>query len=139
MGAHSVSRTIHRIIRTIVPAIVCLCYIVSAVAQEQPRPRIALVLIGSGERSVSEIGVIKALEQLRVPIDVVVGTGMGAVIGAAYASGLSATELEELFAQWDWANLMSDVPVTHYLDSGCALSGQSDSQPHGDDDRRVGA
>lgn len=58
------------------------------------RPRIALVLSGGGARGYAHIGVLKTLESLRVPVDMVVGTSMGAVVGGLYASGLPAEELE---------------------------------------------
>ncbi|SAK59542.1 patatin-like phospholipase family protein [Caballeronia ptereochthonis] len=59
-----------------------------------PRPKIALVLSGGGARGYSHIGVLKVLEELRVPVDVVVGTSMGAVIGGLYATGYSADDLD---------------------------------------------
>jgi NTE family protein len=67
----------------------------TAAATDGPhRPRIALVLSGGGARGYAHIGVLKTLESLRVPIDMVVGTSMGAVVGGLYASGLPAEELE---------------------------------------------
>jgi NTE family protein len=58
------------------------------------RPRIALVLSGGGARGYAHIGVLKTLEALRIPVDMVIGTSMGAVVGGLYASGLPAEELE---------------------------------------------
>ncbi len=67
------------------------------------RPRIGLVLSGGGARGFAHIGILKALEQAHVPIDLVVGTSMGAIVGGLYASGMSPQALEqELMAiQWD--------------------------------------
>ena len=53
------------------------------------RPRIGLVLSGGGARGAAHVGVIQALEQMRIPIDAVAGTSMGAVVGGLYAAGLS--------------------------------------------------
>ena len=53
----------------------------------QNRPRIGLVLSGGGARGAAHIGVLKALEQLHIPIDAIAGTSMGAVVGGAYAAG----------------------------------------------------
>src|SRR5713101_4788353 len=72
------------------------------------RPRIGLALGGGFARGMSHIGVLKVFEQERIPIDYVAGTSVGAVIGAAYCSGLSAKEMEEIamlvrfkdFARW---------------------------------------
>ena len=58
------------------------------------RPKVALVLSGGGARGFAHVGVLRALKDLRVPIDMVVGTSMGAVVGGAYASGRSVDELE---------------------------------------------
>ena len=58
------------------------------------RLRIGLVLSGGGARGLAHVGVLKVLEAMQVPIDVVVGTSMGAIVGGLYASGIRATELE---------------------------------------------
>ncbi|MCV2366948.1 patatin-like phospholipase family protein [Roseateles oligotrophus] len=58
------------------------------------RPQIALVLSGGGACGLAHIGVLKGLQTLRVPVDMVEGTSMGAVVGGAYASGQSVEELE---------------------------------------------
>lgn len=77
---------------------------------EHERPRIGLVLGGGGARGAAHIGVLKELERLRVPVDVIAGTSMGAIVGGLYASGMSAAELEELVASLDWAAALSDNP-----------------------------
>jgi NTE family protein len=64
----------------------------------QPRPKVGLALGGGFARGLAHIGVIKVFEQEGIPIDFVGGTSMGACIGAAYCSGVSAKELEELAA-----------------------------------------
>jgi NTE family protein len=73
------------------------------VAEAPKRPRIGLVLSGGGARGLAHVGVLKLLERERVPVDVIVGTSMGAIIGGLYASGMSAERLEaELLAvEWD--------------------------------------
>jgi len=72
-------------------------------ASAPPRPRIGLVLSGGGARGLAHVGVLKVLERERVPVDLVVGTSMGAIIGGLYASGMRATDIErELLAvRWD--------------------------------------
>jgi NTE family protein len=67
------------------------------------RPRIALVLGGGGARGAAHIGVLQVLEELRVPIDCVAGTSMGALVGAAYASGMSASEIKDLVSRINWS------------------------------------
>ena len=66
------------------------------------RPKIGLVLSGGGARGAAQVGVIKALEELRIPIDYIAGSSMGALVGAAYASGTPASELEERLLGQDW-------------------------------------
>ena len=61
---------------------------------EMPRPKIALVLGGGAARGFAHIGVIRALEQEKVPIDMIVGTSVGSLIGAIYASDTNSFELE---------------------------------------------
>jgi len=56
-------------------------------AQAQ-RPRIGLVLSGGGARGAAHVGVLKVLEEMRIPIDAIAGTSMGAVVGGLYASGM---------------------------------------------------
>lgn len=70
---------------------------------DSPRPKIGLVLSGGGARGFAHVGVLKALEAARVPVDVVVGTSMGAIVGGLYASGMSpqALESELMSIAWD--------------------------------------
>ncbi len=74
------------------------------------RPRTCLVLGGGGARGAAHIGVLKVLERERVPIDCIVGTSMGAVVGGLYASGYSADEIEAVLDRIDWAEVLHDKP-----------------------------
>ena len=77
-------------------------------AQARERPRIGLVLSGGGARGAAHVGVIRALEQLRIPVDAVAGTSMGAVVGGLYAAGLSGDEIDSVFRALDWQELLRD-------------------------------
>jgi len=66
------------------------------VAPTGPAPRVALVLGSGGPRGFAHIGVLKALEEAGVKPDLIVGSSVGAMVGALYASGLSANELERM-------------------------------------------
>ncbi len=79
-----------------------------AIPADGDRPRIGLVLGGGGARGAAHIGVLKELERQRVPVDAIVGTSMGAIVGGLYASGMSAAELEELVTTLDWKSALSD-------------------------------
>jgi NTE family protein len=74
------------------------------------RPRIALVLSGGGARGFAHLGVLRVLQELRVPVDIVVGTSMGSVVGGAYAAGSSVAQLEQLVRRTDWNSVVADRP-----------------------------
>ncbi|GAA4420225.1 patatin-like phospholipase PlpD [Acidovorax lacteus] len=83
------------------------------VAPEYPvrkRPRVGLALSGGGARGAAHVGVLKVLESLRVPVDCVAGTSMGAVVGGAYAAGNSPEQMERLIAETDWSEVFVDRP-----------------------------
>ena len=72
------------------------------------RPRIGLVLSGGGARGAAHVGVIRALEEMHIPIDAIAGTSMGAVVGGLYAAGLSGDEIERVFEDLDWQEVIRD-------------------------------
>jgi NTE family protein len=89
----------------------------AASAQPSPPPEVArepktcLVLSGGGARGFAHIGVLRWLEAQRVPIDCVVGTSMGAVVGGLYASGMSVDRIEATMRGTDWSELRGpDAP-----------------------------
>lgn len=94
----------------IIAIVTAVAPIVSAQAVSLPddRPKIGLVLSGGGARGGAHIGVLKVLEEHRVPIDVIAGTSFGAIVGGLYASGYSADELEQILAAIDWPATLSD-------------------------------
>jgi NTE family protein len=73
------------------------------------RPRIALALAGGGARGGAHIGVLKVLEEMRVPIDCIAGTSMGALVGGGYASGMTASEIERFVRKVDWKSVVGGV------------------------------
>src|SRR6476469_8245411 len=80
------------------------------------RPRIALVLSGGGARGFAHIGVLRALRDMRIPIDMVVGTSMGSVLGGAYAAGAGVSDLEKMARQTDWDRVVADRPAREDLE-----------------------
>src|SRR5208283_1996414 len=79
-------------------------------AQVSGRPRVCLVLSGGGARGMAHIGVLKVLEELKIPIDCIAGTSMGAVVGGLYASGMSAHDIETTIRSLDWQEAFRDAP-----------------------------
>jgi NTE family protein len=82
----------------------------TVLAAEQPRPRIGLVLSGGGARGAAHVGVLKVLDEMKIPIDAVAGTSMGAVVGGLYASGMTADEIEKLLTSVNWQDAFQDRP-----------------------------
>lgn len=73
-------------------------------------PRIGLALSGGGARGLAHVGVIKVLEDLRVPVHCITGTSMGAIVGATYASGTPTAEMEKFVGTADWDDVFRDQP-----------------------------
>ena len=76
----------------------------------QQRPSVGLALSGGGARGVAHIGVLKVLEELRIPIDCIAGTSMGSVMGGLYASGMTTDELAAAVEHIDWEGVFDDEP-----------------------------
>jgi NTE family protein len=81
----------------------------SPVGVTEPRPQIGLVLSGGGARGGAHIGVLKALEELRVPVDYLAGTSIGAAVGGFYVSGMSVANLEQLVESLEWEEAFLNV------------------------------
>jgi NTE family protein len=105
--------------RVLCIAIALAAVVASAHAQQPPpgaagtpsvRPRICLVLSGGGARGAAHVGVLKVLHELRVPVDCVTGTSMGAIVGAAYASGTPVAEMEALLGKLSTELLFEELP-----------------------------
>ncbi len=80
------------------------------------KPSVALVLSGGGARGLAHIGVLQILDSAHIPIDLIVGTSMGAVIGGLYAAGYSPAELEAIARQSNWADILSFDDDSHRLE-----------------------
>lgn len=79
-------------------------------AVETRRPLIGLVLSGGGARGAAHIGVLKVLQTMRIPVDFIAGTSMGAVVGGAYASGMPVEEMQALVSKVRTQDLFNDEP-----------------------------
>jgi NTE family protein len=81
-----------------------------AAADPAIRPRICLVLSGGGARGMAHIGVLKILEDLKIPVDCIAGTSMGAIVGGLYASGMTAQQIDATMRSLDWQEAFHDAP-----------------------------
>ncbi len=77
------------------------------------RPKIGLVLTGGGAKGFAHIGVLKVLEKAGIKIDYIGGTSMGAVVGGLYATGYSANQIDSIFKNTNFDELLQDyIPRT---------------------------
>lgn len=74
------------------------------------RPVIGLVLSGGGAKGIAHAGVLKVLEEMKIPIDIIVGTSAGASVAGVYAMGMPLDEIEERFHLMDWDKGFTDEP-----------------------------
>ena len=72
------------------------------------QPKVGLVLSGGGAKGFAHIGVLKVIDSLGIKIDYISGTSMGAIIGALYATGYSGKQLEAIFENQDFDELIND-------------------------------
>jgi NTE family protein len=81
-----------------------LCILLSLTSSGQ---RVGVVLSGGGAKGLAHVGVLKALEENEIPIDYIVGTSMGGVVGGCYAAGMSPQQIEEIFLSPNFLDWMS--------------------------------
>jgi NTE family protein len=81
----------------------------------QYRPTVGLVLAGGGARGLAHLGVIKYMEELGIPVDIVTGTSMGGLVGGLYAMGYKHDQLDSLVRAIEWPIMMSDNIPNKYI------------------------
>ena len=79
-----------------------------SVRTAQGRPAVALVLSGGGAKGAAQVGVLKYLEEIGMPVDMVCGTSIGGLIGGLYSIGYRADDIHELFCTQDWGVTLTD-------------------------------
>ncbi|NCC64993.1 MAG: hypothetical protein EOM15_10095, partial [Spirochaetia bacterium] len=92
---------------------ILLTFLISALLYADA-PKIALVLGGGGARGIAHIAVLEALEAEGVPIDLVVGTSMGSLVGALYCAGYSPRDIRQLLLETDLIGLFSSPPLDRH-------------------------
>ena len=70
-------------------------------------PKLGIALSGGGARSISQIGVLKAFKEKNIPIEYIVGTSMGSIVGGLYAAGYSLDEIDSLITKNNWNEFFS--------------------------------
>ena len=81
----------------------------------QYRPTVGLVLSGGGAKGAAHVGVLHSLEELHMPVDLVVGTSIGGLVGGIFAMGYNADDLEDLMTHIDWDYALSDKVDVKYI------------------------
>jgi NTE family protein len=94
-----------------VAALLLMMAIATAGAQ---RKRVAVVLSGGGAKGVAHIGALKVIERAGIPIDYIVGTSMGSIVGGLYSIGYDAQMLDSVVREQDWKFLLSDQVNTKH-------------------------
>ena len=72
------------------------------------RKKVAVVLSGGGAKGVAHIGALRVIEKAGIPVDFVVGTSMGSIVGGLYAIGYDAHKLDSIVRRVDWSLALSD-------------------------------
>lgn len=78
------------------------------------RPTVALVLSGGGAKGAAHVGVMHYLDSLKIPVDLVVGTSMGGLMGCMKALGYSSAQMDTVVRQMDWNAMIRDVLPRNY-------------------------
>ncbi len=98
-------------LRSLAVLVLCLLVAVGSLAGE--RRKVGVVLSGGGAKGMAHIGVLKVIERAGIPVDYVVGTSMGAIVGGLYSIGYDANTLDSLVRCQDWRYLLSDMVEPH--------------------------
>ena len=85
------------------------------IRSREHRPTVALLLSGGGAKGAAEVGVIRYLEEIGMPVDMVLGTSIGGLIGGLYSIGYRTEEFTELFTSQDWGVMLSDAIPQKYI------------------------
>lgn len=81
----------------------------------QYRPTVALVLSGGGAKGAAHVGVIRYIEELGIPVDMVLGTSMGGLVGGLYSLGYTVDQIDSLMSNMDWNWALSDRLSRKYI------------------------
>lgn len=102
--------------RIVILLLVCVVSFVPTVTADsvEDRPTVGLVLSGGGAKGMAHVGVLRVLEEMRIPVDLVVGTSAGSAVGALYATGMPVDEIEQRFIDLDWISSFRDDPGRAY-------------------------
>ena len=79
------------------------------------RPTVALVMGGGGAKGMAHLGVIKLIEELGIPVDLVTGTSIGGLVAGLYSMGYNSSQMDSLVRSINWPVMMSDDIPDKYV------------------------
>lgn len=88
--------------------ILLLLLVVWPSANAQQRKKVGVVLSGGGAKGVAHVSALKVIEEAGIPVDLVVGTSMGAIVGGLYSIGYTPHQLDSMVQTQDWKFLLTD-------------------------------
>lgn len=94
-----------RLLSTLFIILACLPSCTESCAEQPTRPKVALVIGGGGAKGAAAVGALKYVEASGVPIDMVVGTSIGAIVGGLYSVGYRSEQLDSMFRAQDWVSM----------------------------------
>lgn len=83
-------------------------YIADKAPVSESRPKIALVLSGGGAKGAAHVGVLKVLEKYQIPVDIIIGTSVGSIVGGMYSIGYSPDEIEKTILNLKFTSLLTN-------------------------------
>jgi NTE family protein len=83
-------------------------FLAASLCSALPKPRVAVVLSGGSALGLAHVGALKVIEQAGIPIDMIVGTSMGAIVGGLYAVGYSPDQLDSIVTKLNWTTVLSE-------------------------------
>ena len=105
----------HKLLTTFIAFFLLAGNLTCGLSLANERPKIGLALAGGGARGAAHIGILKRLEELRIPVDYIAGTSFGAIVGGLYAAGKSPEELEQIINEVNWNAVFRDKPPREQL------------------------
>ena len=79
------------------------------------RPKVGLVLSGGGAKGFAYVGLLKALQEAKLPVDYIGGTSIGSIMGGLYAVGYSPDMIEQIIRSQNWDDLLIDRIDRRYI------------------------
>ena len=101
----------NRFFRYILFGLLCALFLLPTDASAQRRGRrkkVAVVLSGGGAKGTAHVSALKVIEDAGIPIDMIVGTSMGSIVGALYCSGYTTHQLDSIVREQNWTLLLTD-------------------------------